>query len=337
MTLSMLRAARPGRALLGLAALALVAVAAVPAQAEVKINFSSAAPPADFLSKSMIVFKEKLEASAPGQFDVQNHFASSLFKQGTEVPAMQRGTLEMSTMTTFEVAQQMPQFGFFNRAYLFSDYDHMIKTMRGPLGQDYAKAVAAKMGIEILDIAYLGTRTVALRKKREVKTPADMAGLKFRMPAGPDWLVLGRVLGVQGTPMGMPEVYLALKTGTIDGQENPLTIFRAAKFNEVSEQVVLTQHMIQPVFYAMAKPVWDKLSAEQKQKVKAAARAATDDNNSKRFADEQNVVEAVKAQGLTVSAIDLKPFRANAEKIYATLPEAKAWDKAMMAKVMAAQ
>ena len=335
MTLSTFRAEGPGRALLGLAALALLAVVAMPAQAEVKINFSSAAPPADFLSKSMIVFKEKLEASAPGQFDVQNHFASSLFKQGTEVPAMQRGTLDMSTMTTFEVAQQMPQFGFFNRAYLFSDYDHMMKTMRGPIGQDYAKAVAAKMGIEILDVAYLGTRTVALRKKRDVKTPADMAGLKFRMPAGPDWLVLGQVLGVQGTPMGMPDVYLSLKTGTIDGQENPLTIFRAAKFNEVSEQVVLTQHMIQPVFYAMATPVWNKLSAEQKQKVKAAARIATDDNNTKRFADEQQVADAVKAQGLTVSAIDLAPFRANAEKIYATLPDAKAWDKAMMAKVLA--
>ena len=135
----------------------------------------------------------------------------------------------------------------------------------------------------------------------------------------------------------MPEVYTSLKTGTIDGQENPLTIFRAAKFDQVSEQVVLTAHMIQPVFFAMAKPVWDKLSAEQKKKVKEAARIATDDNNSKRFADEQNVVAAVKAEGLTVSAVDLKPFRANAEKIYATLPEAKAWDKAMMAKVMAAQ
>jgi tripartite ATP-independent transporter DctP family solute receptor len=337
MTRSTIRAAQPGRALLGLAALALAALAAMPAQAEVKINFSSAAPPADFLSKSMIVFKEKLEASAPGQFDVQNHFASSLFKQGTEVPAMQRGTLEMSTMTTFEVAQQMPQYGFFNRAYLFRDYDHMLKTMRGPIGQDYAKAVAAKMGIEILDIAYLGTRTVSLRKKREVKTPADMAGLKFRMPSGPDWLVLGRVLGVQATPMAMPDVYLALKTGTIDGQENPLTIFRAAKFNEVEEQVVLTQHMIQPVFYAMAKPVWDKLSAEQKQKVKAAARAATDDNNVKRHADEQQVVDAIKGQGLTVSAIDLAPFRTNADKVYGALPEAKAWDKAMLAKVMAEQ
>jgi tripartite ATP-independent transporter DctP family solute receptor len=337
MILSKVRAVGPGRAALAGVALAVMTLTTMPAQAEIKINFSSAAPPSDFLSKSMIVFKEKLEASAPGQFAVQNHPAGALFKQGTEVPALQRGTLEMSTMTTFEVAQQMPQFGFFNRAYLFRDYDHMMKAMRGPIGAEYAKAVSAKMGIEILDIAYLGTRTVALRKKREVKGPGDMAGLKFRMPAGPDWLVLGRVLGVQGTPMGMPEVYLALKTGTIDGQENPLTIFRAAKFNEVSEQVVLTQHMIQPVFYAMASPVWNKLSAEQKQKAKAAARIATDDNNTKRFADEKQVADAIKAQGLTVSAVDLAPFRKNAETIYATLPEAKAWDKAMMDKVLAAK
>src|SRR5690606_857217 len=131
-------------------------------------------------------------------------------------------------------------YGFFNRAYLFRDFDHMINTMRGPIGQAYAKDVSAKMGIEILDTAYLGTRTVALREKRDVKGPADMAGLKFRVAAGPDWLIVGQVLGVQATPMGMGEVYLALKTGTIDGQENPLTLFRAAKYHEVSQQVVLT-------------------------------------------------------------------------------------------------
>lgn len=324
-------------ALLGFAALALLALGTLPAEAEIKINFSTAAPPKDFLSQSMDVFKKTLEASAPGQFDVENHFASSLFKQGTEVPALQRGTLEMSTMTTFEVAQQMPEFGFFNRAYLFRDFDHMIKVMRGPIGAAYAKAVAVKMGIEILDIAYLGTRTVALREKRDVKTPADMAGLKFRMPAGPDWLVLGRVLGVQATPMAMPEVYLALKTGTIDGQENPLTIFRAAKFYEVSQQVVLTQHMVQPVFYALATRVWNKLDAGQKKKIKEAARIATDFNNSKRLADEAQVVDFVKSKGLAVSKIDLTPFRQNAAKIYATLPEAKKWDKAMMDKVLAAQ
>jgi TRAP-type transport system periplasmic protein len=337
MNLSKVPGTALGRATLAGIALVALSLGALPAQAEIMINFSTAGPPGDFLAKAMTVFKEKLEASAPGQFNVQNHPAGSLFKQGTEVPAIQRGTLEMSTMNTFEVAQQIPKFGFFNRAYLFSDYEHMMKTMRGPIGAEYAKEVSAKMGIEIVDVAYLGTRTVSLSKKRDVKTPADMAGLKFRMPAGPDWLVLGKVLGVQGTPMGMGEVYLSLKTGTIDGQENPLTIFRAAKFNEVSEQIVLTQHMIQPVFFALGSKVWNKLTAEQKQKVKAAARIATDDNNTKRYADEQQVVEAIKAQGLIVSKIDLTPFRMNADKIYADLPEAKVWDKAMMAKVVAAQ
>ena len=79
------------------------------------LRFSTAAPPADFLSRSMQQFKADLEKAAP-EFDVQLHYASSLFRQGTEVPAMQRGNLEMSTMTTFEVAQQVPELGFFNRA-----------------------------------------------------------------------------------------------------------------------------------------------------------------------------------------------------------------------------
>ena len=84
------------------------------------------------------------------------------------------------------------------------------------------------------------------------------------MPASPEWLLLGRALGVEPTPMAMSEVYVALQTGTIDGQENPLTIMYAAKFYEVTEQVVLTSHLVQPVFYAIGKPFWDKLSAAQK-------------------------------------------------------------------------
>ena len=120
------------------------------------------------------------------------------------------------------------------------------------------------MGVVILAPTYLGTRQVNLRAAREVKGPADLAGVKLRMPGGPDWLLLGQSLGVTPTPMGMPEVYLALQTGAIDGQENPPTIFNAAKFYEVTKQMVLTSHLVQPVFYAIAKPYWDKLSPEQR-------------------------------------------------------------------------
>src|SRR3989449_6837983 len=246
------------------------------------LRFSTAAPPPDFLSRSMQQFKAELEKAA-AEFDVQLHYASSLFRQGTEVPAMQRGNLEMSTMTTFEVAQQVPELGFFNRAYLFRDYDHAYKTLTGPLGKRYADLVASKMGIVVLAPTYLGTRQVALRTPRDVKGPADLAGLKLRMPGGPDWLLLAQSIGATPTPMAMPEVYLSLQTGAIDRQENPPTIFNAPQFHEVSKQMVLTSHLVQPVFYAVAKPFFDKLSPDQRQKLQAAAVRAARWNDQHRL------------------------------------------------------
>ena len=142
----------------------LIAAAAASAQQKIPLRFSTAAPPPDFLSRSMQQFKAELEKAAP-EFDVQLHYASSLFRQGTEVPAMQRGNLEMSTMTTFEVAQQVAELGFFNRAYLFRDYEHAYKTLTGGVGKRYADLVAQKMGIVVLAPTYLGTRQVALRNR----------------------------------------------------------------------------------------------------------------------------------------------------------------------------
>jgi tripartite ATP-independent transporter DctP family solute receptor len=323
------------RTALGVAAAltALLTPVGVANAADVTLRFSSAAPPSDFLARSIEAFKAEVEKANVG-IKVESYPASTLFKQGTEVPALQRGNLEMSTMTTFEVAQQIPELGFLNRGYLFRDYDHMRHVVYGPIGEDYRRMVADRMGIAILATAYLGTRQVNLRQKRAVKGPADLAGVKLRMAAGPEWLLLGRTLGVSPVPMGMPEVYLALKTGAIDGQENPLSILNAAKFYEVTEQVVLTSHMIQPVFYAMAKPVWDKLSTDQQKVIAAAATVAVKANDEGRLADETTVAQALKGKGLAVDAIDLALFRALADKVYAESDMAKAWDQAKLKQVI---
>ncbi len=284
------------------------------AQTTTQIRVSTAAPPSDFLSQALEQFKSAVSAAAVG-LNVSVHPASTLFKQGTEVPALQRGNLEMSTMTTFEVAQQIPELGFLNRAYLFRDYDHLRHVFDGPVGADYRRMVADKMGIVILSTAYLGTRQVGLRNKRMVAGPHDLAGVKMRMPAGPDWLLLGRTLGVSPVPMGMPEVYLALKTGAIDGQENPLSIFSAAKFYEVSEQIVLTAHMLQPVFYSIAKPFCDKLTPAQQTALATASVASAAANDSGRRADDRSIIAAMKTRGLAVDSIDPAPFRALADKV----------------------
>ena len=300
--------------------------------ADVTVRFSTAAPPSDFLAKSLEAFKAEVEAANAG-VKVETHPASTLFRQGTEVPALQRGNLEMSTMTTFEVAQQMADYGLFNRAYLFRDYDHLRAVFDGPIGEAYRRAVADKMGIDILAVAYLGTRQVNLRQKRGVKGPADLAGIKMRMPAGPEWLLLGKAIGVSPVPLGMPEVYLALKTGSIDGQENPLSILNAAKFYEVTEQVVLTSHMVQPVFFDIAKPFWDKLAPEQKAVLERAARNAAKLNDLGRLADEKAIVEALRGRGLAVDAIDLAPFSALADKVYGEADVTKAWNAGLTKQV----
>ena len=300
---------------------------------QIRLRVSTAAPPSDFLAKSLELFKQEIEAAKVG-VSVEVYPASALFKQGTEIQALQRGNLELSTMTTFEVAQQLPEFGFFNRGYLFRDYDHLRHVFDAPMMTEYRKAVSAKMGIEILATAYLGTRQVGLRSKRDVQGPGDLAGVKLRMPSGPEWLLLGRVLGVNPVPMGMPEVYLAMKTGTIDGQENPLSVLNAAKLYEVSETVVLTAHMIQPVFISIATPVWNKLGPAQRTVVETAALHAAKANDEGRLADEATNLAGLKARGLVIQTPDLAVFRANADKVYAADAGAKIWDAAWMKRVV---
>lgn len=321
---------------LAFAALAAVVLGAAldPAAADDKtIRFSHAGPAPDFLNKGAEHFAEIVNGADAG-LEVEVYPASSLFRQGTEVPAIQRGNLEMSVMTTFEVAGQVPEWGFLNRAYLFRDHDHMMEVMQGPIGDKLKAAVADQMDIEILAVDYLGTRQLNLRKARDVAGPDDLAGIKLRMPATPEWLLLGQTLGVEPTPMAMPEVYVALQTGAVDGQENPLTITNAAKFNEVTEQVVLTSHLVQPVFYAISKPFFDGLTPEQQTLLREAAAEGAGLGNSERFADEGSVATRLAEGGMRVDEIDLAPFKARADKVYAEAPLAAPWDKATMQEIM---
>lgn len=299
----------------------------------IQFRISTAAAEQDWLTRALVQFKENVERDLPGQVAISVHPNSSLFRQGTELPAIQRGNLEMSTMTTFEIEQQIPEFGLFSAGYMFRDYDHMRNVMGGPIGKEYAAAVASKMGIEIIDFIYLGTRQVNLRQARNVKTPADLAGVKLRMPPGPGWNALGRGLGVTPTPMAMPEVYLAMKSGAIDGQENPLAIARFNNLNEVSQQFVLTNHLVQPVAFAVAKPVWDKFSPAQKEVIRKHARAAAEYNDKSRLQDEKELVDTFRKSGITITEPDLAAFKASVDKQYQDAGLPQKWNADLIKRI----
>ncbi len=319
-----------------LAAGAALAVACTPAawaQTKVLLRISTPAVPDDWHGKMWTVFKEALDKSAPGEFDVQINLNATLFKQGTEPAAMARGNLELSSISAFDIAKLVPEFSIFTAGYVIRDPQHQRKVFDGPIGQELFKLATEKMDVTLLTPIYLGTRQINLRDVRNVRTPADLKGVKLRMPGSKEWLFLGEALGATATPLAFGEVYLGLKTGTIDGQDNPLPTVRAAKFFEVTKQLVLTNHLVDGIFIAISDKAWKAMTPAQRQNVQAAAAAAAAFNNEGRMKEEAQIVDFFKAQGLTVTTPDVEAFRKAVQAAYAASDMAKAWPAGMLERI----
>jgi len=324
------------RRLILAAAAALAVTSFAPmALAQTEIRVSTAAPDNSPLSDAFRMMKARMESKFPGAIKVSVHTASALFRQGTELPAMQRGNLEMASPVTFEIEAQLPEYGVFSAAYLFRDADHLIKTFRSDIGKEYYDDVAAKVGLVILDTAYLGTRTVNLTNDKKIEKPSDLAGTKMRMPPGASFQVLAKALGT--TPVSMPitEVYLALKTGAIDAQDNPTSMTRDWKFHEVTKQVVLTKHLVQPVFLAIAKPFFDKLTPAQQAELRASAREAADMQIAKTLLDEKSALDTFRAANIRISEPDATAFRTVVLKEYDNSGMAAKWKPGLLARIQA--
>mgnify|MGYP006279187933 CR=1 FL=1 len=335
MKLSLLR-----RSLLATAtAAALLAVGGLPttalAQNKTVLRISTPAVPEDWHAKMWTVFKESLDKSAPGEFDVQINLNGTLFKQGTEPAAMARGNLELSAISAFDIAKLVPEFSIFTAGYVIRDPQHLMKVFEGPIGEEMFKPVAEKMEVTVLQPIYLGTRQVNLREAKNVKVPADLKGVKLRMPGSKEWLFLGDALGATATPLAFGEVYMALKTGTIDGQDNPLPSVRAAKFYEVTKQIVMTSHLVDGIFIAISNKAWSAMTPAQKQKVKAAAVAASQFNNENRIKEEGQLVDFFKQQGLQVTTPDVDAFRKHVQNVYLNSEYAKTWPKGLLERINA--
>ena len=324
------------RTLLAAASSVLLMGALLPAanaQNKVLLRVSTPAVPDDWHAKMWTVFKDNLEKSAPGEFDVQINLNATLFKQGTEPTAMARGNLELSSISAFDIAKLVPEFSIFTAGYVIRDPEHQQKVFNGPIGTEMFKTVAEKMDVTPLSTVYLGTRQINLREVRNVKVPADLKGVKLRMPSSKEWLFLGEALGATATPLAFGEVYLGLKTGTIDGQDNPLPSVRAAKFYEVTKQIVLTSHLVDGIFIAISSKALNAMTPAQRQKVTAAAKAASSYNNDNRIKEEGQLVEFFKQQGLQVTTPDVDAFRRSVQTTYQNSDYAKVWPKGLLERI----
>ena len=197
------------------------------------------------------------------------------------------------------------------------------------------KMAEDQLKVKILGPTFFGTRQVGLKPKKKINTPADMAGIKLRMPGGEAWQLLGRSLGANPTPMAYAEVYTGLQTGAIDGQDNPLPNVQNMKFYEVMTQIVLTSHLVGFDLLTLNQKTWSGMSPAKQKSFQAAADKAINWSAEEHLKREAELAEGFKKQGLDVYVPDIGAFRTYAQKVYMASDEAKEWPKGMLEKIAA--
>jgi len=263
------------------------------------------------------------------------HWNGTLFKQGTELEAIARGNLDMSITSAQELAEFIPEFSIFSAGYLHRDAAHQVAVFNNDLMKPFKEQVEKKLGVKLLTVIYLGRRQLNLRTDKQIMTPEDLAGVKLRMPGSDAWQFLGKALGANPTPMAFTEVYTALQTGAIDGQDNPLPTDKDAKFYEVTKQIVLTSHLVDLNYLAMIKKVFDSMSPDQQAKVQKAADEAAEWGRQRQLKLEDELAQFFKDKGLKVYTPNVDAFRARVQKMYLESEYSKTWPKGLVEKINA--
>lgn len=299
------------------------------AQGKVTLLYSDIVPEND--SRTAIL--RGAFAAAGTDIEFKSHHGGTLFKQGTEAVAIQRGNLDMANIASQDVMNQVPSMSMLMVPYLIRDVDHLRKLWSSDVGRELNKMLDEKMGLRILANPYIGTRHLMLKPKKKIMKPADLNGIKLRMPPGEGWQFVGSALGANPTPLAFTEVYTALQTGAIDAQDNALPANKNMKFFEVSSQISMTGHLIAANHFVISSKKWASLSADQQKRVQAAATKTEVDITNMAQKEEGELVAFFKAQGLDVYTPDVAAFRSHVLDVYAKSKYAKDWVPGMFDRI----
>ncbi|MDO4800467.1 MAG: sialic acid TRAP transporter substrate-binding protein SiaP, partial [Bacillota bacterium] len=303
----------------------------------VKLIYSVNAVPGDAHYEAMMKFKEEVERLSSGNITVDTFHSGSLFKQDQELAAVKSGQADIVYMSASWLGEGSPWISMFSAGYMFKSYEHMTKVLNGEVGAEVFERVAKEQGVRPLKAFYLGTRQVNLVKDKEVKTPADLNGVNLRMPNSDAWIFLGKALGANPTPIAFSELYMALQTGTVDGQDNPLPTVKSAKFYEVTKSISLTNHLVDSVWPTINVAKWESMSEQQREWVMEALEAARKVCDETNIGREAELIEFFKSEGLKVYQADIEAFSKEVLSKYVDNKEMTAtWDMTLFDKVQEA-
>ncbi|MCC7274701.1 MAG: TRAP transporter substrate-binding protein, partial [Alphaproteobacteria bacterium] len=247
---------------------------------------------------------------------VEQFPASALGGEREMIESVQLGTLDAVITSSGPVGNFVPEVAITDIPFLFRDTAHARAVLDGPIGEELLARFPAK-GMVALAWGEQGFRHLT-NGKRPVGAPEDMKGLKLRTMENQVHMLAFRTLGAAPTPMAWPEVIPGLQQGTIDGQENPISVIVSARLAEVQKHLTLTRHVFSPALIIVSRRLYDGQPDDGKAALKAAGKAAA--AAMRRFVDdvETKGVEALRAQGMqVVAAVDTAKFQAALAPAYA--------------------
>lgn len=285
-----------------------------PAQAQTTLKMAYALSTSSHYGAGGDAFAKSIEASSGGKYKVQQFANSALGGEREVIEGLQIGTIDLAIVSTGATLNFVPETGVFDIPFLLRDLNHARAVLDSKIGQDMLAKFPSR-GIVALAWGEQGFRHLT-NNVRPVATPADAKGLKIRTTENPVHITAFRQIGILPTPMAWPEVATALQQGTIDGQENPLSVITSAKLSQMQKYLSLTGHVYGPALVLMSASTYEGLSADQKKNFDKAGKDSA--HAMRTFVDniEKSGVEQLKKEGMQVTEVDRAAFAKAVEPAY---------------------
>jgi len=283
---------------------------------------ASATPPTDFIAQALDVFARRVGELSKGQIKVTAHHAASLGGEREHVEGLLQGSVHVASPGQGLLAGWYRPAEVWTHPYLFKDVPHKNRVWDA-IRAEYTNSVASEA--KLRTIAAIPRMPRQLSCNKVVKSPDDLKGLKIRVPETALWRRTFELMGASPTPLPFPEVFQALKSRIIDGQENPIALTYNAGIFDVNTHLSLTEHMMQDNCLVMAESVYQRLTPEQKAHVDQASRDMEAELRPKVEADDKRILEEVKKKNIVITEVDKDAFRKSVAKLVDEFPAGKVW------------
>ncbi len=296
-----------------LAALACAALVPTAAQAQLEIKLGHVGEPGSLFQKSSEEFARRANEKLAGKAKVVVFGSSQLGGDKELLQKLKLGTVDLALPSTV-MSSEVDLFGIFEMPYLVKDREHMKRIERDVVWPSLTPE-ADKRGLKVLAVWENGYRHIT-NSRRPINVPDDLKGIKLRVPEGKWRVKMFQAYGANPSPMKFSEVFTALQTGVMDGQENPFTQIHSAKFQEVQKFLSLTGHVYTPAYLTAGSKKWASLPSDVRKILEDTAKETQAYVHKVAAADDEELLGRLKASGMQVNSPNKDAFIAASKSVY---------------------